>query len=298
MEFGVVFPQTEFPPDPISVRDYAQTVEALGFHYVDAYDHVLGANPNRPGGWHGPYTFESSFLEPFVLFSFIAAATKNLRLASNVIILPQRQTALVAKQAATLDVLSGGRVRLGVGLGWNQVEYAALGENFHNRGRRIEEQIEVLRALWTRPLVNFRGRWHQILDAGLKPLPIQRPIPIWMGGTAENALRRIARIGDAWMINIRTPDEARPAVEQLRRFLHEAGRDPAAFPMEARLVFGDGRAETWRERMHKWQELGVTYLAFNTMGHGFDTPAAHLDAIRKFAQAFETAKYGASNRGE
>ncbi len=295
MQFGVVFPQVEFPPDPIAVRDYAQTVEALGFRYVDAYDHVLGANPDRPGGWHGPYTYESSFLEPFVLFSFIAAATKSLRLASNVIILPQRQTALVAKQAATLDVLSGGRVRLGVGLGWNQVEYAALGENFHNRGRRIEEQIEVLRALWTQPLVNFKGRWHQIPDAGLKPLPIQRPIPIWMGGTAENALRRIARLADAWMSNFRNPDDARPAVAQLRRFLEEAGRDPAAFPIEARLPYGDGNAETWHALIRKWLDLGATYFSLNTMGHGFDTPAAHLDAIRKFAEAFETAGSGVSS---
>ncbi len=293
MQFGVVFPQVEFPPDPIAVRDYAQTVEALGLRFVDAYDHVLGANPDRPGGWHGPYTYESSFLEPFVLFSFIAAATKNLRLASNVIILPQRQTALVAKQAATLDVLSGGRVRLGVGLGWNQVEYAALGENFHNRGRRIEEQIEVLRALWTQPLVNFKGRWHQIPDAGLKPLPIQRPIPIWMGGTAENALHRIARLADAWMSNFRNPDDARPAVAQLRRYLEEASRDPAAFPIEARLVFGDGKPETWHALIRKWQDLGATYFSLNTMGHGFDTPAAHLDAVRKFAEAFETAGSGA-----
>lgn len=295
MQFGVVFPQVEFPPDPIAVRDYAQTVEALGFRYVDAYDHVLGANPDRPGGWHGPYTYESSFLEPFVLFSFIAAATKNLRLASNVIILPQRQTALVAKQAATLDVLSGGRVRLGVGLGWNQVEYAALGENFRNRGRRIEEQIEVLRALWTQPLVNFKGRWHQIPDAGLKPLPIQRPIPIWMGGTADNALHRIARLADAWMSNFRNPDDARPAVAQLRRFLEEAGRDPAAFPIEARLPYGDGKAETWHALIRKWLDLGATYFSLNTMGHGFDTPAAHLDAIRKFAEAFETAGSGVSS---
>jgi probable F420-dependent oxidoreductase len=293
MQFGVVFPQTEFPADPVAVRDYAQTVEALRLTFVDAYDHVLGANPNRPGGWRAPYTFESSFLEPFVLFSFMAAATKNLRLATNIIILPQRQTALVAKQAATLDLLSGGRVRLGVGLGWNEVEYVALGENFRNRGRRIEEQVEVLRALWTLPLVNFKGRWHQIQDAGIKPLPVQRPIPIWMGGTAENALRRIARIADAWMSNFRNPDDARPAVQQLRRFLEEAGRDPAAFPIEARLPYGDGQAETWHALIRKWQDLGATYFSLNTMGYGFDTPAAHLNAIREFAQAVEIVRSSA-----
>jgi probable F420-dependent oxidoreductase len=285
MQFGVVFPQIEFPADPAAVRDYAQTVGGLGLSFVDAYDHVLGANPDRPGGWHGPYTFESSFLEPFLLFTYMAAVTQNLGYGTNIIILPQRQTALVAKQAATLDLMCGGRLRLGVGLGWNQVEYTALGETFSNRGRRIEEQIEVMRALWTKPLVRFQGRWHQIPDAGIKPLPIQRPIPVWMGGTADQALRRIARISDGWMSNFRNPDDARPAVEQIRRYLEEAGRDPAAFPIEARLTFGDGNADVWHAQIHKWQELGATYLSLNTMGHGFATPAAHLGAIRKFVEA-------------
>jgi probable F420-dependent oxidoreductase len=283
-----VFPQTEFPADPIAIRDYGQTVESLGLSYVDAYDHILGANPHRPGGWHGPYTFESSFLEPFVLFSYTAAFTKNLRFATNIIILPQRQTALVAKQAATLDVLSGGRVRLGVGLGWNEVEYTALNENFHNRGRRIEEQIKVLRAMWTQPLVDFQGRWHKILDAGINPMPIQRPIPIWMGGTAEKALRRIARVADGWMCNIRSPEDARPAVQHLVRFLVKAGRDPKAFPIEARLPYGDGNPETWHALLRKWAELGATYFSLNTMGHGF-TPAAHLSAIQQFAATVGTS---------
>ncbi len=295
MHFGVVFPQTEFPADPLALRDYAQTVEGLGFSYVDAYDHVLGANPNRPGGWRGPYTFESSFLEPFVLFSYVAAFTRNLRLATNIIILPQRQTALVAKQAATLDVLSGGRVRLGIGLGWNEVEYLALHENFHNRGRRSEEQVSVLRALWTQPLIDFRGRWHTIPDAGINPLPIQRPIPIWMGGSAENALRRIARLADGWMCNLRSPEDARPAVQQLFRFLQEAGRDPAGFPIEARLPYGDGSGETWRALMRRWQDLGATYFSVNTMGHGFNSPAAHLKALQAFAAAVGTTQSSESS---
>ncbi len=290
MNFGVVFPQTEFPADHIAVRDYAQTVESLGLSYVDAYDHVLGANPNRPGGWRGPYTFESSFLEPFVLFSFIAAATTRVTLATNILILPQRQTALVAKQAATLDVLSGGRVRLGIGLGWNEIEYIALKENFHNRGRRSEEQVAVLRALWTQPLVTFRGRWHTIVDAGVKPLPIQRPIPIWMGGSVENAVRRIARHADGWMTNFRTPEDARPAVQQLAQFLREAGRDPATFPIEARLPYGDGNPELWHTLIHAWQGLGATTFSLNTMGCGFDSPAKHLTAIRKFATAMGTSR--------
>lgn len=272
MEFGVVFPQIEFPPDPGAVREYAQAVEEAGLAFIDAYDHVLGANPDRPGGWHGPYTFQSSFLEPFVLYGFMAAVTRTLRFATNVIILPQRQTALVAKQAATLDVLSGGRFRLGVGLGWNEVEYIALGENFHNRGRRIEEQIQIMRALWTEPLVNVKGRWHEIPDAGIKPLPVQRPIPIWMGGTAEIALKRAARIADGWMSNFRNPDDAPAAVDLIRRTLQEMGRDPATFPIEARLVYGEGKADVWVSQIRKWRDLGATHISMNTMGHGFNTP--------------------------
>lgn len=284
MLFGTVFPQTEFPTEAAAVRDYAQLVEGAGLSFVDAYDHVLGANPNRPGGWTGPYTFESSFLEPFVLFSYMAGLTKQIGLATNIIILPQRQTALVAKQAATLDVLSGGRVRLGVGLGWNEVEYIALNENFHNRGKRIEKQIKILRALWTQPLVTVRGPLHTILDAGIKPLPVQRPIPIWMGGTAEGALRRIARIADGWMSNFRTPDAAGPAVQQLRQFLKDADRDPAAFPIEARLPYGDGVPETWYTLIRSWRALGANYFSINTMGHKF-TAAAHLKAVQAFGAA-------------
>ena len=195
MKMGVVFPQTEFPPDPIAIRDYAQTVEGLGFTHLLVYEHVLGANPERPGGWQGPYTHQHPFYEPFVLFSYLAALTQRLEFVTGILILPQRQTALVAKQAATLDVLCGGRLRLGIGIGWNAVEYTALGENFRNRGRRIEEQVALLRQLWTQPLVNFEGKWHQVPDAGLNPLPVQQPIPLWFGGQAEEVLRRTARLG-------------------------------------------------------------------------------------------------------
>src|SRR5664279_1385930 len=199
MQIGVVFPQTEIGNDPAAIRDYAQTAEGLGFSHVLAYDHVLGANPQRPGGWSGPYTYLTPFHEVFVLFGYLAAVTQKLGLAAGVIILPQRQTALVAKQAASLDVLSGGRLRLGVGLGWNEVEYTSLNENFHNRGQRIEEQVQLMRRLWTEPLVDFKGKWHTIPDAGLNPRPVQRPIPIGFGGTAEVALRRLARLGDGWI---------------------------------------------------------------------------------------------------
>src|SRR5512137_2052178 len=204
MQIGLVFPQTEIGNDPAAIRDYAQTAEGLGFSHLLAYEHVLGANPQRPGGWSGPYTYQTPFHEVFVLFGYLAALTQRLELVSGILILPQRQTVLAAKQAASLDVLSGGRLRLGVGLGWNEVEYAALNENFHNRGRRIEEQVALLRRLWTEPLVTFNGEWHTIPDAGLNPLPVQQPIPVWFGGSAEAALERIARLADGWIINQRS----------------------------------------------------------------------------------------------
>ncbi len=284
MKIGVTFPQTEFGSDPIAVRDYAQTAEALGFTHILAYDHVMGANPDRPGGWSGAYTYENTFQEPFVLFSYMAAVTQKIEFITGILILPQRQTALVAKQAATLDVLSGGRFRLGVGLGWNKVEYTALNEDFGNRGRRIEEQIHLLRQLWTQPLVNFEGQWHTIPDAGINPLPVQRPIPIWLGGHADAVLRRVARMGDGWLPLSPTPAETRPALERLDRHLAEAGRSRADIGIEPRLQYGAGNPEDWYNLIQGWQDAGATHLTLNTMHSGFTTPAAHLAALRTFAQ--------------
>src|SRR5215475_11621054 len=184
MQIGVVFPQTEIGADPGAIRAYAQRVKELGFEHLLAYDHVLGADPAVHAPWNGPYDVDTTFHEPFVLFGFIAGITA-LELVTGIIILPQRQTALVAKQAAEVDLLTGGRFRLGVGLGWNRVEYEALGTTFRDRGRRVEEQIEVLRRLWQEPVVSFEGRYHTITAAGINPLPVQRPIPIWMGGFSE-----------------------------------------------------------------------------------------------------------------
>jgi probable F420-dependent oxidoreductase len=285
MKIGVVFPQTEFGNDPQAIKDYAQAVEQMGYAHVIAYDHVLGANPDRPGGWRGAYTFESGFHEPFVLFGFMAAVTTRLEFCPGVIILPQRQTALVAKQAASLDVLSGGRLRLGVGLGWNAVEYEALGQDFHNRGKRIEEQVALLRELWTKPLVNFSGQWHSVSDAGLNPMPVQRPIPIWFGGTAEAALERAGRLGDGWLVNTRAPADALPAFQTVRKALEAAGRPIAGFSFDARIAYGDGNPDEWQRTMDQWAAMGVTHLSLNTMGRGFSTPAAHMEAVAAFANA-------------
>jgi probable F420-dependent oxidoreductase len=285
MKIGVVYPQTEYPSDPVAIRDYAQAAEGLGFTHLLTYDHVLGANPDRPGGWSGPYTHRDPFQESFVLFAYLAAITQKIEFTTGILILPQRQTALVAKQAANLDVLCQGRLRLGVGLGWNAVEYTALNENFHNRGRRIEEQIEVLRRLWTQPLVTYKGRWHTLEDAGINPLPVQRPIPIWFGGYAEAVLRRAARLGDGWMPGVRQAAEARPALAIIHAELAAAGRDPASFGLEPRLHYKDGTPETWRATLQGWQAVGATHASFNTMGCGFTQPAQHLAAIRHFAES-------------
>ena len=284
MRNGVVFPQTEIGSDPAAIRDYAQAAEGLGFTHVLAYDHVLGANPDRPGGWSGPYTYRTPFHEVFVLFSYLAGVTQQLELVTGILILPQRQTALVAKQAASLDLLSGGRLRLGVGLGWNEPEYVSLNENFHNRGKRIEEQVLLLRRLWSEPLVDFRGNWHTIPGAGVNPLPVQRPIPLWFGGHAEPVLRRVARMGDGWMPNYRSVADARPGLALLDRFLDEAGRTRSQIGIEPRISYGTGDVKAWQSTLRDWQDAGATHLSFNTMGSGFETPQEHIKAIQKFAE--------------
>ena len=287
MNIGLVFPQTEIGSDPAAIRDYAQTAEELGFTHILAYDHVLGANPNRPGGWNGPYTHQTPFHEVFVLFSYLAGLTRQIELVTGVLILPQRQTALVAKQAASLDVLSGGRLRLGVGLGWNEVEYTGLNENFHNRGKRMEEQVELLRRLWQDPLVTFEGRWHTIPDAGLNPLPVRRSIPIWFGGSAPEAIRRIARLGDGWMNGHRSPADAQADLDLLQRCLDEYGRDRQKFGLEPRFSYGDGNTTAWAQTLTGWKAAGATHISFNTMGAGFKTPQEHITAIRLFSMVVE-----------
>lgn len=284
MRIGVIYPQTEFGNDPAAIRDYAQSAEELGYTHILAYEHVLGANPDRPGGWIGPYNYKHPFQEPFVLFGFMAAYTKSIELTTGILILPQRQTALVAKQAATLDVLSSGRLRLGIGVGWNPVEYTVLNQDFHTRGRRTEEQIELMQQLWSQPLVNFSGRWHNVPDAGINPLPVQRPIPLWFGGNVEAVLRRTAKYGDGWMPNYRHPNDARPSLDILLRYLEEFGRSQSDFGIEARFSYGNGDPSVWTSTIDAWQKEGATHLSINTMGCGFQNPSEHLQAIRMFAE--------------
>lgn len=284
MNIGVVFPQTEIGADPLYIRDYAQTAEELGFSHVLAYDHVIGANLASRPGWKPPYTHLDIFHEPFVLFGYLAGLTKRIELVTGIIILPQRQTVLVAKQAAALDVLSGGRLRFGIGIGWNPVEYEALGEDFHSRGRRSEEQIEVLRKLWTQETVTFEGRWHKIIDAGLNPLPVQRPIPIWFGGSDERALRRLGKFGDGWF-PLWGPDErCRAAIEKIRGYAKVAGRNPDNIGVEGRIAYGQGSPEAWQNDLQAWRTLGASHVSLNTMKAGLKSPSAHIEAIRRFSK--------------
>jgi probable F420-dependent oxidoreductase len=290
MRVGAVFPQLEIGTDPDVIAKYARTVEELRYDHLAIFDHVLGADSDRPGGWTGTYDHRSMFHEPLVLFGYLAAITSRLKLATAVIVLPQRQTALVAKQAAEVDVLSRGRLVLGVGIGWNQVEYEALGMSFANRGKRIEEQIAVLRALWTQEVVDFNGRWHRIDRAGLHPLPVQRPIPVWMGGgwdrqrrtVSELALRRIAKIADGWLTHLPANDDGRAGMETFRRFVQEEGRDPARVPVEGRLPAAKSSPEEWRRGIETFREIGVTGVELNTMGAGYRSVDEHLDALRRF----------------
>ncbi len=287
MRIGVVFPQTESGTDVGAIREYLQAVEQLGYVHLVAYDHVLGADTASRPDWKGPYSSASLFHEPFVFFAFVAALTR-LELAPAVIVLPQRQTALVAKQAAEVDVLTRGRTRVGVGLGWNTVEFEALGTSFTNKNRRIEEQIALMRELWTKPVVDFKGRWHRVDRAGLNPLPVQRPIPVWMGGTADPALRRIARIADGWFAQHPPSDNGRETFARFRGYLRSAGRDPDAFPIEGRLSVGriKGGPDEWVSTARAFRDdLRCSHLEVNTMGAGYATLGEHVKALATFARA-------------
>ncbi len=283
MQLGVVFPQNEIGANPQDIRDYAQTVAGLGYDHLVIYDHVLGADPTNRPGWKG-YTDQDLFHEPFVLFGYLAAITQ-LELVTGVIILPQRQTALVAKQATEIDVLSGGKLRLGIGVGWNAVEYEALGVDFQQRGRIVEEQIEVLRLLWSQEIVTYHGQFHSITEAGLNPLPVRRSIPIWTGGSAEVLLRRTARLADGWFPLGRPDDNMQQTFARLHQYMQEAGRDPATLGIQAQVNANEGKLDTWLQQTKQWQALGATHICLNTMRAGFTTLQQHLDAIRRYKEA-------------
>ncbi|MCH8108466.1 MAG: LLM class F420-dependent oxidoreductase, partial [Chloroflexi bacterium] len=247
MQVGVIFPQTEIEPDPSAVRDFAQAAEDLGYSHIFIADHVLGADPSfhpeRPA--FATYNHKAVVHEAFTLMGFLAGVTSRVGLTTGILILPQRQTALVAKQAAEVDILSGGRLRLGIGVGWNDVEYEALGEDFGNRGRRSAEQIAVMRALWTQEVVDFHGRWHNITHAGINPLPVQRPIPIWLGGGEERVIQRIGKMADGWFPQFQPDSAGQEKLAQMREYATKAGRDPKDIGIEGRISYAADKQDTW-----------------------------------------------------
>ena len=302
MRLGVIFPHLEIGSGPKGVREYAEAAEEFGYHHLSAYDHVVGASRAGHPGFTGPYDHTCLFHEPFVLFGFLAGLTKRIEFVSEIIILPQRQTVLVAKQATEVDVLSGGRMRLGIGVGWNEVEYEALGMNFKDRGRRCEEQIEVLRALFTRDLVSFKGKWHTITEAGLNPMPVRGSIPIWMGGGSarsrviskdevaprsevktDEIMRRIARLADGWFPQFGLDVDGGKESQRMQGFLREFGRDPKTFGIQGRISVKDYKTEAdWKAIAARWASWGATDIVVETMGAGLKTPRDHIEVIKRF----------------
>jgi probable F420-dependent oxidoreductase len=293
MKLGVGLPIVDIGAEPGAIREFVQAAEAIGYQGLAAPDHVLGANPaSRPGWTQTRGRSSDVYHDPFVLFGFLAGITGIADFSTQVVILPQRQTALVAKQAASLDVLCGGRLRLGIGVGWNEVEFVGLNEDFHNRGRRSEEQVDIMQALWSEPHVTVKGRGHTIEDAGINPRPASGRIPLWYGGHAEATLRRVVKWGDGWMPLAYGPnDEARAAFDKLRNMAEAAGRDPATIGLDTRVSAAGSEAE-WRRDVSFWKSCGVTHL---TLANYYQNEhlrriegrslADHITAMRRYWNA-------------
>jgi probable F420-dependent oxidoreductase len=284
MKLNALFPTRDIGTDPARIRDWAQAAEDLGFDGVEVADHVFGAAPR--GDWKPTYSEHDPFHETFTTMAFIAAVTKKVELVSGVLILPQRQTGVVAKQAAEVDILSGGRLRLGVGVGWNHVEYEALNEDWKTRGARQAEQIEVMRKLWTEDQVTYRGRFHTLVDVTMLPVPVQRPIPIWFGGSSDAVVKRAARIGDGYM-PIMTPEVAEPKIAMLHETMKAHGRDPAKFGLEGWLRFDDANPDAWLKAARGWQRLGAKIVMLYPMYRmpNVDDQIATLRRFKEVADA-------------
>ena len=296
MQIGVTYPQTDMEADPGAVRHFTQAVEQMGYQYILAYDHVVGANTDSRPGWNKPYSIDSQFHDPFNLFSFMAGISDKLGFVTGILILPQRQTTLVAKQAACLDVLCNGRFRLGIGIGWNDLEFEALGVPWAGRARRIEEQVAVLRKLWTERAVTFKGEFHSIPDVGLKPMPVQRPVPIWFGGGSDRpgfnndpakevVMRRIARLGDGWIPQIGPRERSLELWDKMKEYLKEYGRDLKSFGLEAGVVVKNDNRDKWADHVKFWREQGASYFVVNQIRDGLQGVDAHLKRLEEFRQA-------------
>ncbi len=289
MRIGITFPSYEIGTDPGAVRAFAHAASALEYRHIVAYEHVAGAGHSRDetadGTVHGDYAYSRHpWHEPMVLFGYLAALT-DLELVTAVLIAPQRQTVLLAKQAAELDLLTQGKLRLGIGTGWNAVEYEGLGVPYQGRGKRFDEQIAVLRRLWSEPFTSFEGEYHRFGELGLNPLPASRSIPLWFGGASQVALRRAAREGDGWFPLGPPTEQMRETVRQLKDYVAEAGRDPASMGIEPRVNAQDGDVDEWLAQTHAWQALGATHISLNTLDAGFDSLDQHLQAMETYKHA-------------
>jgi probable F420-dependent oxidoreductase len=289
VKWGVILPTTEIGVTPEHLRRYVLAAEDAGYDHVMLYDHVVGADISRRPNWPGPYTHQTEFHEPLTTFAYLAGFT-SMELVTGILILPQRQTVLVAKQAAQVDLLSGGRLRLGVGIGWNPVEYESLGMSFATKAHRIDEQIELLRALWTEPLVDFVSPEHRVVSAGINPLPVQRPIPLWLSGASiEPVIDRVGRLGDGWMpLGVPTPAMGE-AFEAMRARADAAGRDGAVLGMQGQLPLVGRAAGRTEELATRWRAVGATHVAVNTMNAGIGGVDEHIAVIRDAAKLLAIA---------
>jgi probable F420-dependent oxidoreductase len=263
MQLNAFFPTRDIGSDPAKIRDWAQAAEDLGYAYIEVPDHVFGATARN--GWTPRYNEKDPFHETFVTLGFLAAVTTRIRLSSGVLIAPQRQTGIIAKQAAEADLLSGGRLRLGIGVGWNHVEYESLGVDWKTRGARQAEQVEVLRRLWSEDLVSFIGRFHNLNEVSIVPPPVQRPIPIWFGGLSDAAVTRAARLGDGWMPIMEPDAQAEEKLGALREQLRSFARDPAKFGIEGWLRMHDADPQHWAAAADGWRRLGADMVMFYPM---------------------------------
>lgn len=285
MELAVQYPADALGSDPAHLRGFVQAAEAAGYARFVLAEHVLGADPDRPGGWTGPYTHENHWPEPFSTFGFLAAVTETIELMTGVLVLPQRQTVLVAKQAAQVDVLSGGRIVLGVGTGWNAVEYHGLGQDFKTRGRRLDEQVRLLRSLWSERVLTFEGEFDQVDQAGLNPLPIRGDIPIWMGGSGGRVLDRIGRTADGWFPLLLRPDDTTAGLDRIREAASAAGRDPEAIGVMC-MVTETGNLPKQVEMAGRYREAGATDLVLSVQSDpSLQTLDQHVEAFTRFAEA-------------
>ena len=284
MEIGAVFPHNEIGTDPQAIKDYAQGVEELGVTHLLIYDHVLGADRDRPGGFEGPYDKDVAFHEPFTTFAFIAAVTKKLDMITTVMILPQRQTVLVAKQAAELAILSNNRFKLGIGIGWNTVEYTGLNENFKNRGKRQEEQVELMRLLWESEVLEYKGDYHHIDKASINPRP-SKSVPIWFGGGAPQLIERCADLGDGWIPLMGPNEAARKTLAAIKAKRESKGLDWDNFGVQAQAQYAGGDAERWNKHAEKWRNLGASHLAIATHNAEPTNVDGHLGRIKDYLNA-------------